>query len=93
MNAEATPKPPRVALVAITKHGAATVQRLASELPAADVIVSDKFSGSLTSLGNRVLPYTGALNAQMANLFSAYDQIVFFVSLGAVVRLIAPHVK
>ena len=93
MNAEATPKPPRVALVAITKHGAATVQRLASELPAADVIVSDKFSGSLTSLGNRVLPYIGALSAQMANLFSAYDQIVFFVSLGAVVRLIAPHLK
>ncbi len=31
--------------------------------------------------------YDGALRDEMAPLFAAYDQLVFFVSLGAVVRL------
>lgn len=92
MNIE-THKPVRVALVAITKHGTALLQRLAPKLPAADVIVADKFSDSLIDLANHVKPYTGALSAQIAELFAGYDQIVFCVSLGAVVRLIAPHLK
>ncbi len=87
------PNPPRVALVAITKHGAALLQRLAPKLPAVEVIVSDKFAAQVAGLTNSVKPYTGALSAQIAGLFAAYDQIVFFVSLGAVVRLIAPHLK
>lgn len=84
---------PRVALVAITKHGAALLQRLAPKLPLADVIVSDKFAAQVKGLTNRMTPYTGAFSARIAGLFAAYDQIVFFVSLGAVVRLIAPHLK
>lgn len=83
----------RIALVAITKHGTALLQRLAPRLPTADVIVSDKFAGQVEGLTNKVKPYIGAFSAQIANLFADYDQIVFFVSLGAVVRLIAPHLK
>jgi cobalt-precorrin 5A hydrolase len=84
---------PRVALVAITRHGAALLQRLAPRLPEADVIVAGKFVEQLRDIPNAVKPYSGALNAQIAGLFAAYDQIVFFVSLGAVVRLVAPHLK
>ena len=87
------PDPPRVALVAITRHGAARLRRLAPQLPAAEIIVADKFAGELAGLANKVKPYSGAMSAQIAGLFAAYDQIVFFVSLGAVVRLIAPHLK
>ncbi len=83
----------RVALVAITRHGATAAARLASLLPEADVVCSAKFAGAFGGLPNAVLPYEGALRAQMAPLFADYDQIVFFVSLGAVVRLIAPHLK
>ena len=89
----AVPEQARVALVAITRHGAGLVQRLAPGLPAADVIVPEKFAGQVAGLTNGVQPYAGALSAQIAGLFAAYDQIVFFVSLGAVVRLIAPHLK
>lgn len=92
MNA-ASPKQARVALVAITKHGAGLLQRLAPSLPAAEAIVPEKFAGQVAGLTNSVKTYTGALSAQIANLFAVYDQIVFFVSLGAVVRLIAPHLK
>ena len=84
---------PRVALVAITKHGADLARRLAPRLPEAEVVVAEKFAAQLTGVPNAVKPYTGAMSAQIAGLFAAYDQIVFFVSLGAVVRLIAPHLK
>lgn len=82
---------PRVAFIAITKHGAAQVAQLAPRLPTASIVVSEKFAIQMQGLPNPVHAYQGALSAQIAALFQAYDQIVFFVSLGAVVRLIAPH--
>lgn len=84
---------PRIALVAITKHGATRVSELAEKIPEADVIVSEKFADVMSEVANEVTIYSGALREQMGSLFTAYDQIVFFVSLGAVVRLIAPHLK
>lgn len=84
---------PRVALVAITKHGAAQVAQLAPQLPEASIVVSEKFAPAMQGLPNAVQVYQGALSVQIAALLQAYDQIVFFVSLGAVVRLIAPHLK
>lgn len=83
----------RVAIVAITKHGAAIASRLAPQIPEAEVIVSEK---QAEQLGDFAIPrrvYQGALSAQIGGLFESYDQIIFLVSLGAVVRLIAPHLK
>ncbi len=84
---------PRIALLAITKHGAKQVCALADKLPQAHVVVSEKFANMVQGLANPIEVYSGALRAQMKPLFLSYDQIVFFVSLGAVVRLIAPHLK
>ncbi len=84
---------PRVALVAITKHGAGKARALALRMPQASVVVAYKFSGFMEGLDNEVKAYRGALSAEIEALFSGYEQIVFFVSLGAVVRLIAPHLK
>lgn len=90
-------KVPSICMIAITKHGVAQLAALAPRLPTADVVVSEKFSETMRSLPNKlpnkVNVYSGALRAQMAGLFAGYDQLVFFVSLGAVVRLIAPHLK
>jgi len=88
-----TAEMPRVALVAITKHGAEQVARLAPRMPLADIVVSDTFAAIMRKLPNTVNGFRGAFSAQIAALFSRYDQIVFFVSLGAVVRLIAQHLK
>ncbi|MDH5485786.1 MAG: cobalamin biosynthesis protein CbiG, partial [Gammaproteobacteria bacterium] len=44
-------------------------------------------------ISNKVHVYSGALSANMGAVFSGYDQLICFVSLGAVVRLIAPHLK
>lgn len=84
---------PRLCLVAITKHGAAQAARLAADLPEADICTAAKFASAFGGLPNRVHPYGGAMRDEIGPLFAGYDQIVFFVSLGAVVRLIAPHLR
>lgn len=83
----------RVVLVAITKHGAQQAAELARQLPQASVCVADKFATLMAGLANPVRPYSGAFRDEIATLFADFDQVVFFVSLGAVVRLIAPHLK
>jgi cobalt-precorrin 5A hydrolase len=90
----------RIALVAITRQGASQAEALAARLASrgsgAQIVVADKFAGPMASvagLSNRVIAYQGTLSDQIGGLFSGYDQIVFFVSLGAVTRLIAPHLK
>ncbi|WP_036170992.1 cobalamin biosynthesis central domain-containing protein [Massilia sp. 9096] len=84
---------PRLCLVAITKHGAAQAARLALDLPQADICTSSKFAAAFAGVPNQVKAYDGALRDEIGPLFAGYDQIVFFVSLGAVVRLIAPHLR
>ncbi|OIQ88799.1 cobalamin biosynthesis protein CbiG [mine drainage metagenome] len=88
-----TPPQPRVALVAITKHGLSRTLSLAAQLPEAHLVVTEKFASSLPVIQNPVQVLAGALSANMGDLFSRYDQLVLFISLGAVVRLIAPHLK
>jgi cobalt-precorrin 5A hydrolase len=83
----------RVVLVAITKHGALRSAALARKLPGACICVAARFAPFMEGLGNPVRAYHGALREEIGTLFSDFDQIVFFVSLGAVVRLIAPHLK
>lgn len=84
---------PCVVLVAITKHGAAQAATLARALPAASLCVAAKFADACDGLPNPLQAYEGAFKEQIGGLFERFDQIVFFVSLGAVVRLIAPHLK
>ncbi len=84
---------PKIVLVAITKHGAMQLKSLADKLPAAEVMLAEKFSPLVQGIQNNITVYTGAFKAQIPALFNNYDQIIFFVSLGAVVRLIAPHLK
>lgn len=91
--AETVPAPVRVALIAITKHGAQQTAALARLLPAASVCVADKFAPLMAEVSNPVRAYSGPFRDEIGALFAGFDQLVFFVSLGAVVRLIAPHMK
>lgn len=83
----------RICIVAITKHGAGQAAELARAMPHAQVCTAVKFAPAFVGLSNTVQAYSGALRDEIAPLFAGFDQLVFFVSLGAVVRLIAPHVK
>ena len=81
MNPDIT-APPRVCLVAITKHGAAQAATLARQLPQASLCVAVKFAEATKGLSNPMQAYEGAFKDQIGSLFQAFDQIVFFVSLG-----------
>lgn len=83
----------RVTIVAITKHGAGQAADLARRLPQASVCSAEKFAAAFEGLSNPLRLYSGALRDEIEPLFAESDQIVFFVSLGAVVRLIAPYLK
>lgn len=84
---------PKIVLIAITKHGARQVKSLAEKLPEADIVVSEKFAPLMNGLNNNIRAYSGPFRNEIASLFTDYHQLVFLVSLGAVVRLIAPYLK
>lgn len=83
----------RIAMLAITKHAANLVREAGLKMPEADIIVSEKFAHVMQGLSNNVIVSSGPLRPQIGDIFSSYDQLAFFVSIGAVVRLIAPHLK
>ena len=87
----------RVCLVAITKHGAAQARALAAcwpgHLPPPQICTSHKFAAVFDGLPTTVRVYHGALKDEIGPLFAAFDQRGCLISLGAVVRLIAPHLK
>jgi cobalt-precorrin 5A hydrolase len=84
-------KAPEIVLLAITRHGCNQVINAARKLPDATIAVPEKFADRFKDFADRLHAYEGPSKTQIAALFKQFDQIVFFVSLGAVVRLIAPH--
>lgn len=80
-------------IVAITRHGAELAARLAGSMPRAKLVVVKPFAASLPPVANPIQAYTGPLRAQMGRVFSTHDPIVFMISVGAVVRLIAPYLR
>lgn len=86
----ASAKPEKYALIVITKHGVALGARLNAAMPEADLWVSSKFA---VQAPDGAIAFDGSPGKLIADLFERYTGLVFFVSLGAVVRMIAPHLK
>ncbi len=80
-------------MVAITRHGCSILKQLAPQLPEADVVVTRKFAEEMQGLDNRLVVIDGRVPPAIGGLFENYDQILFVFSIGAAVRLIAPHLK
>lgn len=88
----------KIAVVSITKHGIALAGKVVAALPGAQLFCPEKFRAEGE---NAVFPhspgaahcYVGKVGDKVPALFAAFDGIVCIVSLGAVVRLIAPHLK
>lgn len=76
-----------LAIYAITRHGIEIAGRLQRALPAADVYVSNKLSGEAPA---GALPLPLPMGPALARTFTAYDCHVLIISVGAVVRMIAP---
>jgi len=80
----------RLAIYAITKHGLGIASRLLERLPDAHLFVSEKL-GHHAPLQARALQLP--MGPVLTNTFGAYDCHIFIISVGAVVRMIAPLLK
>lgn len=77
------------ALVAITKHGVAHARRYASLFPYVDVYYMGKFAYGDEELRGIQL-FNGSVRMLLPALFKQYKGMILIISLGAVVRMIAP---
>lgn len=86
--------PKKIAVVAITRNGVALAGRIVAACPGAQLFAPEKFRAEAQAAAPAALRcYAGRLGEQMPALFALFDGIVCVFSLGAVVRLIAPHVR
>lgn len=82
----------KVAVVSITRHGIALAAKVVTALPGAQLFSPEKFRAEAeASAPGAAHCYEGKVGDQVPALFKAFDGIVAIVSLGATVRLIAPH--
>jgi cobalt-precorrin 5A hydrolase len=79
----------KVALIAITKHGVEHARHLKAQLPGAEFWVSEK-QKELAPDADGTFPTIKDFTAQA---WEKYDGLVYHVSLGAVIRTVAPFLK
>lgn len=79
----------RTAVIAITRHGIEVARKLKQEIPEVEIYAQAKHSDS----GEDVHWFTDSPTKIIGDLFNSFDGLVCIFSLGAVIRLIAPHLK
>jgi cobalt-precorrin 5A hydrolase len=80
------------AVVAITKHGVELARKLGNSFQNADVYYMNKFEKGDEEAKDIQL-FTGSVRLLLPSLFEAYKGLIIIISLGAVVRMIAPLLK
>jgi cobalt-precorrin 5A hydrolase len=77
----------KMAIVAITRHGIAIARRIKQNMPEVEIYVPAKHSD-----GSSDINWFSEQSTQViGNLFKTYDALVCIFSLGAVIRMVAPH--
>ncbi|MEO5351690.1 MAG: cobalamin biosynthesis protein [Magnetococcus sp. XQGC-1] len=82
--------PRRPALVALTRRGARHAAELLSQWPEAELYLLKPWAAELDLPAHHLEP---PLRPHVAELLQRHDPVCFFSALGAVVRLIAPHLR
>ena len=79
----------KIAVLAITKNGIEIGLRLKEYFPDFEVFAPIKFSDN----NEKIQWYDESTSQKIVDLFKANDGIICLFSLGAVIRLLAPHIK
>lgn len=77
------------AIIAITKHGVELARRLHSQFANADLYYMSKFNRG-DEEARRIQLFDGSVRLLFPALFPAYKGLIIIISLGAVIRMIAP---
>lgn len=78
---------PRTAVVAITKHGIEIARKIKEKMPEVEIYVPAKHSDG----GKDVNWFSEQSMHLVASLFRSHDALVCVFSLGAAIRMVAPH--
>ena len=86
------PLPQSIAMLAITRQGLALAGRILAVLPEARLFAPDKLCAEAQAAApRRAVCFSGPTRAQIGALFADFDAIIAILSLGILVRLLAPH--
>jgi cobalt-precorrin 5A hydrolase len=77
------------AIIAITKHGVELARKLQSQFSHADLYYMSKFNRGDEEARN-IQSFDGSVRLLFPALFPAYKGLIIIISLGAVIRMIAP---
>ncbi len=77
----------KIAIVAITKHGIAIARRIKQSMPEVEIHVPAKHNDG----GSDILWFSEQSTQLVTQLFKSYDALICIFSLGAVIRMVAPH--
>ena len=79
----------RIAIIAITKNGIKMAKGLKEKFPVWEIFAPEKFSDD----DDKINWYNNSTTIKIKELFESNDGLICLFSLGAVVRLISPHMK
>jgi cobalt-precorrin 5A hydrolase len=77
----------KTAIVAITKHGIEIARRIKQKMPEVEIYVPAKHSDG----GTDINWFSEQSTQLVGSLFKTYDALICIFSLGAVIRMVAPH--
>ncbi len=77
----------KVAIIAITRHGIAIARRIKQKMPEAEIYVPQKHSDG----GSDINWYSEQSTQLVGDLFTTHNSLICIFSLGAVIRMVAPH--
>ncbi len=79
----------KVAILAITKNGISISKSLKKQFPSCKIFAPSKFSDK----DSQVQWFEDSTMAKIGEIFKNHEAIICIFSLGAVIRLVAPHMK
>jgi cobalt-precorrin 5A hydrolase len=77
----------KMAIVAITRQGIAIARRIKQKMPEVEIYVPAKHSDDTSDINW----FSDQSTQVIGNLFKTHDALVCIFSLGAVIRMVAPH--
>lgn len=83
------PERDKIAIIAITKKGINVAKRIKNMIEESDIYVPEKFN----NLDPGLSFFSESVSQKIGTLFKSHNSLVCIFSLGAVIRLISPHIK
>ena len=79
----------KMAIVAITRHGIEIARRIKQKMEEAEIYVPVKHNDG----GNDIVWFTEQSTELVGKVFKDYEALICIFSLGAVIRMLAPHLR